>query len=401
MTKDLSFVVAGSVARDAYPTGSVDVNGSEVTIRNPDGSVVTLEVPNGPINPRGGKYDMGRGLEGTVEGSIHHRKAVGGGAPYSLLAIQSASAVSPLDINLTYVDACIPHPDILKSFPDGAVDSAFLGWDMLLMQLQSQSSDHLRSLFFARYKPPVNLVFPHPETNERIILKSGGIPEIDGLGFNERHQLEELIKGSNYMPYIPRANALLINGLRDATLASYLIHLADRHHVNVYFMPTPSLDVDVVRRILLKSSQIVLTMMDEEQLNRLTGVGIDDDLGLKVDAIRKVGSWMNFKGFLFVTLGQEGMYALDSGGIVQHVFLPPEELARINYHLKQNKGTTANAGDVAIGTATYADVVALSNGGRRPDIADLARTASSASLKHLGYHVGDGAFRVEQVRKVA
>lgn len=354
--RTIRIAVAGNATLDAYLNGTAQVNGSTITLTSGEKSI-DVGLLDGPFIPDF-KHRISNGIGDVLEGMDYDLVPGGGGYNSSVALKRFAHGKMPFKVN--YVD--VSSPEMLVTMNLSDLDISYV--------------------FFGQRKVPINIVLGGRE--DKILLKGPKLPRVQ-LELQIYDALRQIVTSND---------AVLVNSAKDESLVDAILSASDRTRTPLYFVITTSLPTDFVYDRILPSGVCIFNYDD---LLALSGVnpaqhGVKDKIGIAFETLNRIRKdKTSFNQNLYVTLGKYGVYCSD-GDSIWHIKLNDEHQAKVQEDVKRHSGSTTGAGDVFAALPVYYGTVI----GKEISLQDIAKIASTASIKHIGYKgsLPDNAFVV-------
>jgi len=342
----VKIVVAGNATLDLIIEGSVSVIGDNTVIVDSRGILESFRVEDPPIRP-GHKHRVNQNIGEKVM-PLWHCAQPGGGGYNSATAMQRLPEIEK-EIDLAYIDVSTPRPLNIKGLREYGVDPHF---------------------FYER-DVPANAILKW--MGDKITLKGPQLGRVDP----NRDHIEEVKK------LLSGADAFLINSFKDSGYVDEFIRLKEERNIPTYCAFTASLESDFIYGRVLPQ---VVGIFNYDEIPVLKGVTKSLDEQAKLEFAKETLKQIRMDGInsshpIFMTLGKNGVYYSDGPSSIWHLGLSPDAAEKVNNGGRPRMEGTNGAGDVF-----SAAITAYRTLNPEIHIRDLARKASQAAIRHIGYN---------------
>lgn len=343
--KKMKILVAGNATIDEFIDGSFKSQDGQITIKC-EGFHRTLTLVDPPFRA-GYKHRVDVDVEKAIHGLKVQPRPGGGGINAVVSMFNRAPHETYLDFS--YVDMSSIHPLI---------------------------QEHLETLginynFFDHRPVPVNIIMG--TRDDKLTLKGPLLPRQQLTDGNKR-TIDALVDGSN---------AIFGNGLKDDSLAEYLIKASESRGIPSFFLVTSSLERIFFEKQMLGKGTIII---NQEDIFRYLGgnpqyAESDQMFSMSVEYLKSLIADNKIGKFpIFVTMGANGALCYAQNLPIRHVKLNDEATQKVgNYHFKD---TTKISG---MGDTFGGEVVMQSIQFPQRSILSITERASKAALRRMGY----------------
>lgn len=364
--KVIRLTVMGKATIDATINGDVQIQDDRITITSKD-VAAKFEIMDPPVR-HGYKHTVNQdqlGLAETIGGLEHVLRPAGGGYN-SITSLRNISELGA-GLELFYLDMSNPS----------------------LLIAQGLAGHNIEYYFFNSCYVPTNVIIGGGK--DKIILK--------GSELNRSQVVLTADYKQKIFDSINSSDGVLINGARDRSFAEEILRSSQKRNTPIYFAITKSLEPDFVFYQMLPNC---VGLLNYEDIITLFGGNplkhdVHDNMETALSLMEKIRTdRISPNKNMYVTLGEHGVYCSDGPKSISHVRLNEEYKEKINEKALENPRSTTGAGDVFAAAVLYHEITAK---GRR-DIIGIAKEASCAAVRHIGYNgkIPDEAFIIQRLQ---
>jgi len=341
----IKILVAGNATIDEFVDGSFKNQDGQITIKC-EGFHRTFTLIDPPFKP-GYKHRIDVDVEKAIHGLKVQPKPGGGGINSAVSMFNRAPHETYLEFN--YVDMSEIHTLIQAHLDNLGINYQFFGY---------------RSV-------PFNIIMG--TRDDKLTLKGPMLPRAQ-LAEKNKITIDSLVDSSN---------AIFGNGLKDDSLAEYLIHVSEAKNIPLFFLVTSSLDRTFFERQMLGKGTIII---NQEDIFRYLGgnpqyAEPDQMFSMSVEYLKSLIADKKIGPFpIFVTMGENGALCWAQNLPIRHVRLNDDATQKLrNYHFKD---TTKISG---MGDTFGGEVVMQYIQFPQRSLLSIAERASKAALRRMGY----------------
>ena len=343
--KTIKILVAGNATIDQFVYGKFRSEGDRVTLIC-EGFDRTFDLVDPPFKT-GYKHRIDVDVENAIYGLKTQSRPGGGGINLAISMFNRAPHETYLQIN--YVDMSQEHPLIREHLDNLGINYRFLG-----------------------HRPvPVNIVMG--TRDDKVTLKGPMLPR-ESLTDSDRKTIETLVEGSD---------VACGNGLKDDSLAKYMISASNSRNIPIFFLVTSSLERVFFEREVLP---IATTIINQEDIFRYLGgnpqsADPNQMYTLSVEYVRSLVLDGKIRGYpLIVTMGSNGAIFWTKDAPLRHTKVNEETALKINKYHFSDTSRINGAGDTFAGEILMQSIQYPSR-----NITTMVERANKAALRRMGY----------------